>query len=134
MLQDEVAKAIGITKRTLANYEGGNSYPQDRSVYIKLANFFKVDVNYFLTEDEEFITAAAESYGLKGQAQARLILEQAAALFAGGELSDSDQRAFLHSMQDLYLESKEIARDKFTPHKYRKDGTGVQNKPQGSKG
>ena len=119
LLQADVAEAIGVTKRTLANYEGGISYPQDRSIYIKLAKFFNVDVNYFLTEDEEFITAAAESYGLKGQAQAKLILEQAAALFAGGELSDNDQRAFLHSMQDLYLESKEMAKDKFTPKKYR---------------
>lgn len=132
--QADVAAAIGVTKRTLANYEGGTSYPQDRSIYIKLANFFKVDINYFLTEDEEFITAAAESYGAKGQAQAKLILEQAAALFAGGELSENDQIAFLHNMQALYLESKEIARDKFTPHKYRKDGTGMKNTPQGSKG
>jgi len=122
LLQADVAEAIGVTKRTLANYEGGTSYPQDRTIYIKLAKFFEVDVNYFLTEDEEFITAAAESYGLKGQAQAKLILEQAAALFAGGELSDNDQRAFLHSMQDLYLESKEMAKEKFTPKKYRTGG------------
>jgi transcriptional regulator with XRE-family HTH domain len=69
LLQDDLAKAIGVTKRTLRNYEVGTSYPQDRSIYIKLADFFKVDINYFLTEDEEFITAAAESYGVKGQAQ-----------------------------------------------------------------
>ena len=124
LLQADVASAIGVTKRTLINYEGGTSYPQDRSIYIKLAEFFSVDVNYFLTEDEEFITAAAESYGAKGQSQAKLILEQAAALFAGGELSDNDQRAFLHSMQDLYLESKEMAKEKYTPKKYRNGGKG----------
>jgi len=128
LLQDDLAKVIGVTKRTLRNYEVGTSYPQDRSIYIKLADFFKVDINYFLTEDEEFITAAAESYGVKGQAQAKLILEQAAALFAGGELSDSDQRAFLHTMQDLYLESKAVAREKFTPNKYRNDGIEASSK------
>jgi len=124
LLQADVASAIGVTKRTLINYEGGTSYPQDRSIYIKLAEFFSVDVNYFLTEDEEFITAAAESYGAKGQSQAKLILEQTAALFAGGELSDNDQRAFLYSMQDLYLESKEMAKEKYTPKKYRNGGKG----------
>jgi transcriptional regulator with XRE-family HTH domain len=67
LYQEDVAKAIGVTIRTLKNYEGGASYPQDRSVYIKLANFFKVDVNYFLTEDEEFLTMAAESYGKRGK-------------------------------------------------------------------
>ena len=126
--QEDVAKAIGVTKRTLINYEHGTSYPQDRSVYIKLADFFKVDVNYFLTEDEEFITAAAESFGAKGQAQAKLILEQAAALFAGGELSENDQLAFIHTMQDLYLQSKSVAREKFTPNKYRNVGTGASSK------
>jgi len=124
LYQEDVAKAIGITKRTLANYEGGVSHPQDRSIYFKLAEFFDVDVNYFLTENEEFLTAAAENYGKKGLAQANMILEQAAALFAGGDLSETDQIAFLHNMQALFLESKQIARDKFTPNKYRVGGKG----------
>ena len=120
--QEELGEALGITRRTLVNYENGKSYPQDRNVYFKLAEFFKVDVNYFLTENEEFLTLAAESYGKRGQEQANHILEQAAALFAGGELSESDQLAFLHNMQALFLESKDVARKKFTPKKYRKNG------------
>ena len=48
-------------------------------------------------------------------------MEQAAALFAGGELSDDDKLAFLHEMQQLYLDSKDRAREKFTPKKYRDD-------------
>ena len=134
LLQGDVAKSIGVTKRTLANYEGGVSYPQDRSIYIKLAEFFDVDINYFLTENEEFLTLAAESYGKRGQDQANIILEQAAALFAGGELSETDQIAFLHNMQALFLESKEIARNKFTPNKYRSDGADEMKKPIGGKG
>jgi transcriptional regulator with XRE-family HTH domain len=127
--QEELGKAVGITIRTLKNYEGGNSYPQDRNVYFTLAEFFKVDVNYFLTEDEEFLTLAAEGYGKRGQEQANHILGQAAALFAGGELSETDQLAFLHNMQALFLESKEIAREKFTPHKYRKGN--IEKSPKG---
>ena len=128
--QEDAAKGIGVTRRTLINYESGNSYPQDRAVYIKLADFFGVDINYFLTEDEEFLTEAAEKYGRKGQAQANAILEQAAALFAGGELSETDQLAFLHNMQALFLESKEIAREKFTPNRHKK----AKSNPQGGKG
>ena len=124
--QEELSKAISVSIRTLKNYEGGASYPQDRSVYFRLAEFFKMDVNYFLTEDEEYLALVGENYGKRGQAQASLILEQAAALFAGGELSETDQIAFLHNMQALFLESKEIARDKFTPKKYRKTSTGSE--------
>ena len=130
LLQEDVAKAVGITKRTLANYEGGKSHPQDRSIYYKLADFFMVDVNYLLTENEEFLALTAETYGKRGQAQADAILQQAAALFAGGELSETDQLAFLHNMQALFLESKEIARDKFTPNRYKKE----KSNPQGGKG
>ena len=122
LLQEDLGKALGISRRTLINYENGNSYPQDRNVYFKLAEFFNVDVNYFLTEDEEFLTLAAEGYGKRGQAQANHILEQAAALFAGGELSEKDQIAFLHNMQALFLESKEMAKEKFTPNKFRMSG------------
>ena len=118
--QTELANAVGVTRQTIMNYEKGISYPQDRSIYFKLAEQFSVDSNYLLTENEEFLTVAAEQFGKRGQAQADEILEQAAALFAGGELSDTDQIAFLNTMQSLYLEAKGIARDKFTPKKYKK--------------
>ena len=100
--QTEVANAIGMTWRTLANYERHMSHPQDRNVYTKLASFFEVDINYFLTEDDEFLTAAAEMFGKKGQSQAKILLEQTAALFAGGELSDSDKEAFSRGMQSVF--------------------------------
>jgi transcriptional regulator with XRE-family HTH domain len=127
VLQEDVARAVGITRQTLVNYESGTTHPQDRSIYFKLADFYGVDVNYFLTEDEEFLTEAAKNYGKKGHDQAQVLLEQAGALFAGGELSDNDQKAFLHTMQDLYLESKAIAREKFTPKKYRSEPAGSDN-------
>jgi len=119
--KDDIAKATGIKKRTLTNYENGSYHPKDRKVYFTLAEFFNVDVNYFLTEDEEFLTAAAEGYGKKGLEQAEHLLEQAAALFAGGELSEKDKIAFIHHMQALLLDSKKTAREKFTPKKYRKN-------------
>lgn len=113
VFQQELADALGITKRTLANYESGKSYPGSRALYRKMADFFGVDVNYFLAEDEEFLTMAAEMYGKKGQAQAKVILEQAAALFAGGELSERDEIAFLHDIQALFLESKKIEKNRY---------------------
>jgi transcriptional regulator with XRE-family HTH domain len=117
LTQGELALEIGVTMRTLANYENGSRHPQNRSVYYKLADFFEVDVNYFLTEDEEFLALAAEGYGTKGLNQAKLILAQTAALFAGGELSEEDQKSFQLEMQALFFESKDLARAKFAPQK-----------------
>ena len=77
------------------------------------------------TKSEEFITEATALYGRRGQAQAKAILDQTQQLFAGGELSEEDEIAFLRDIQTLYLDSKERAK-KFTPRKYLKDTTADQ--------
>jgi transcriptional regulator with XRE-family HTH domain len=123
LTQGELAKMLEVTRNTLANYERGISHPQDRKIYYKLADFFEVDVNYFLTENEEFLTEVAEKYGRRGLSQAESILEQAAALFAGGGLSETDKEVFLRDMQALFLDSKEQAREKYTPKKHRNKKT-----------
>ena len=116
LTQSEFAEAIGVSRRTLCYYEEGKTYPKNRAIYKKLADYFEMDVNYFLTEDEEFIAEAAEKYGRRGRSQAEAILTQASALFAGGELSDADKEAFVRELQELYFDSKERTK-KFTPKK-----------------
>jgi len=117
---ESLAKFVSPSKRTLINYEKGATYPKHRDVYYELADFFGVDVNYFLTENEEFLAKAADRFGVKGQAQAKILLEEATALFAGGDLSEKDKLGFLHDIRSAYLQSKEIARDKYTPKKHKK--------------
>lgn len=117
--QSELAKLMGVSSRAIQYYENGEGYPRKRELYKKLADFFEVELNYLLTEGAEFIAEASERYGRRGAIQAQLILEQASALFAGGELSEDDQLAFVHEIQHLYLDSKERAREKFTPKKYK---------------
>ena len=119
LMREDIAEAIGVTKWTISNYERGLSYPKNRLIYKKLADFFKVDVNYFLTENDEFLMEAAAHYGNRGRAKAEALLEQVDAMFAGGELSEDDQLAFMGEIQRLYLDSMRRAREKFAPHKYR---------------
>lgn len=118
--QTALGDAVGLSKRTIINYETGNRYPRDRDVYFRLAKKLKVGVNYLLAEDEEFITEAGSRYGSRGETEACLLLDRSAALFAGGELDDDDKLAFLLEIQQLYLESKEYAK-KYTPKKHRKE-------------
>lgn len=58
-----------------------------------------------------------KKYGSRGVAQAKKIKEQTTALFAGGELSEEDQAAFIKEMEALFLDAKADAK-KFTPKKY----------------
>lgn len=117
MSQETLAKELGVTRRTIIAYENGATYPRYRSFYDKLAEIFHVQVDYLRTENEAFMEQVGQMYGRRGQLQARDILEQTAQLFAGGELSDDDQIAFINEMQQLYLDSKIRAR-KFTPKKF----------------
>lgn len=117
--QTELGKYVGVTLRTVRGWEVEGRYPKKREIYSQLAEVLGCDLSYLLTEEESFITTASELYGSRGAKQAEHILEQTAAMFAGGDLSEDDQIAFLNEIQSLYLDSKKRAK-KFTPKKYRK--------------
>ena len=120
LTQEELAKALGLSKRTIINYEVNGKYPRNRDVYYKLAEVLNLEPTFLLTEDEEFIMSAGSQYGSRGTKGAAQLLHQTATLFAGGELSDDDKLAFVTEIQQLYLDSKERAK-KFTPQKYWKN-------------
>ena len=101
--QEELAKALGVSLRTITNYESGECYPRKRDIYHKLAELFHTEENYFLNEDEEFLLSAAEKYGAKGAKQAQALVD-----------------VMMKALQDAYWIAKEKNK-KFTPKKYRKD-------------
>ena len=121
--QGDLAAKISVSARSVASYEAGTSYPRYKEVYEALAAALGVDVNYLRTEDEEFLEDVGQQFGSRGQRQATAILEEARQLFAGGELSEEDQIAFLTEMQQLFLDSKQRAK-KFTPIRYRRENDG----------
>lgn len=43
--QEEVAKELGITRATYANYEAGKTQP-DFDILLKIANYFNVSLDY----------------------------------------------------------------------------------------
>ena len=121
LTQTQLASQVGLTKRTIINYETGTSYPRDRKIYTMLAGTLDVELNYLLTEDEEFITEAGLKYGSRGEAEARELLTRTSAMFAGGDLDDDDKLAFLLEIQELYLQAKGIARKKYNSKKGKKE-------------
>jgi transcriptional regulator with XRE-family HTH domain len=116
--QEETAKACGISRRTYIGYEQEGRYPRNREVYSRLADFFDVDQNYLLTEDENFVTSAAERYGSRGKHQAEQLVTELSGMFAGGELSEEDKDAVMLALQKAYWACKEDNK-KYTPKKYR---------------
>ena len=118
--QEELAKALGVSLRTITNYESGERYPKKREIYYKLAELFHTEENYFLNEDEDFLLTAVEKHGSKGAKQARELMEEVSGLFAGGNIADEDLDEMMRGIQEAYWIAKEKNK-KYTPKKYRKD-------------
>lgn len=85
MSQTDLAKSIGVSLRTVRGWEVEGRYPRDRELYNKLSNSLGCDVSYLMTDEENFITAAAEQYGSRGAKQAQAILEQTAWIYRCAE-------------------------------------------------
>ena len=57
--QQELANLLGVSLRTITNYESGERYPQRRELYSRLGEIFHVDPDYFLTERDEPVEITA---------------------------------------------------------------------------
>ena len=121
MTQTALGEAVGAALRTVRGWEMEGRYPKSREIYQKLADVLGCDISYLMSEEEEFLLGVKEEFGSRGAAQARSILEQTSALFAGGTLSEEDQLQFVMDIQTLFLDSKKKAR-KYAPKKHREDG------------
>ncbi len=119
MTQSQLASLINVTTRTLQNYETGRSYPKNQSIIMKLCGVFNCEPNVFLTPEDDFLQEVAQNYGSRGVRQAQNIIAQTNALFAGGELDEADQEAFMQAITEIYFESKRKAK-KYAPNKFKK--------------
>lgn len=122
--QTELGKLCGLSLRTIRNYEVDGRYPKQREVYSKLAAALGCDVNYLLSENEEFVLQAKQTYGYQGARDAEELIADISALFAGGELSEDAKDGVMRALQDAYWMAKEKNREKYTPKKHRNKSDG----------
>ncbi len=124
LTQNELAKAVGVSQRTIASYESGGAIAR-RSTTEKLAKALKVSVKYLTDPDcqdpkadiekDGYIEEARTLFGSKGAQDVDALLADNAALFAGGELSQDQKDAFFEAVMKAYITCKEQARVKFGP-------------------
>lgn len=124
--QSELAEKTGISERSLYTYEQTGTLPRSSNLR-KIAEALNVSVSYLLDDEETdpskniehdiFIANSKNEFGYKGAREATEILSRASALFAGGELDDAAKEFFFQSLMEVYLDSKQEARKKFSPKK-----------------
>ena len=122
--QQQLADAIGVSRRTIINYESG-IYPRDRNQFKRLAEVLETNEDYLLTESEQFEAEAYMRYGARGIKQAQALTDELASLFAaGGELEEEDMKAMIDALQEAFwiakLENRKYGRRKEKPEENEK--------------
>ena len=121
LTQAELANKIGMTTRAIQNYESGNRIPKS-AVLEKIAEGLGVTIDDLASEDDKFVIQATEQYGSRGKVDAQLLIENANALFAGGDITEEDKTYVMEALQEAYWRAK-IKNKRHIPKKYRKDNS-----------
>ena len=120
LTQTELAEAVGVTLRTVQNYEGKNLFPKNQDVVNKLCRVLDTTPDYLISDNDIFINEANEKYGSRGRKSAEKVISEVSAFFFGGELPEEDRDNVMQAIQEAYWRSKEKNK-KYIPKKYRKD-------------
>lgn len=122
LTQDELATQVGVSRRTITAYECTNAVAR-RSTITRLAKALKVSVKYLLDDDctdpladiekDAHVEEARRLYGASGARDVEALLNENAALFAGGELSQEEKDAFFEAVMRAYVACKDEAKHKF---------------------
>ena len=127
--QTELAQAVGLTQRSLTNYECGRAIPRPATIR-KLAEALDVTVEYLTNDatddpdarraEEAQIEAARAQFGSKGAREAADLLERNRAFLAGGTVDQETKDAFFQALMTAYVTAKAAASETFTPKSKRK--------------
>ncbi|EIJ79173.1 immunity repressor protein [Bacillus methanolicus PB1] len=127
--QEEIAQKIGISRARLSHYETGRSEP-DSETLKKLADFYGVSTDYLLgsenakkpSDDLPPLTEKDERDIARDLEKMLNDLENKEALSFHGEPMDEETKEALRlSLESSLRFAKQLAKQKFTPKKYRKE-------------
>lgn len=120
----DVSKATGITKSTFSDWKSGRSKPKQDKLQ-KIADYFGVSLEYLTTGKEKEwkpTLSEKEHIDIGRDVQATLnALDSNTGLMFDGEILDEETKEYLESaLKTAFTNAKIMAKEKYTPNKYRK--------------
>ena len=106
--QDEFAKLIGVSKRTLLLSEQGKRFPKQKEVYEKIAELMNCDYNFLMGEEDLFLEEVSNRYGTGEVAKVRALADGVSSMFAGGTLPEEDIESAFQAITQAYWKAKDM--------------------------
>jgi len=119
LTQTELAEKVGVSLRTLQNYESNTNYPVNMMIVKKMADALGVNTNDLLEETDYEIIEAGVRGGSKAQKEVFHLVNKIRAMFTGNELDDDDKDAAIRALIDAYWDAKKD-NPKYSPYRYRR--------------
>jgi len=121
--QTQLADSVGVTQRSLTDYECGRATPRKHTLR-KLAEAVGVTVEYLSRDDvddpqagklrEERLNTARDMFGSRGEKEMAELLERNTAFLAGGDVDQEAKDAFFEALMTAYITCKNEARARFS--------------------
>ena len=108
MTKVELAKAAGVTTRTLYSYESGDRRPSNIEVVQRIAAALGTSMEKLLDTGESLVVEAHERGGARAARDIDSLVGEVTGLFAGGSLSDDALDGAMRALNEAYW----IAKDK----------------------
>ena len=107
LTQSELAKKVGVTLRTIQNYESGFRKATNINIIRKLAEVLETDVDELLDTGEKLEAEAYAKGGRRSAMDINELVEEVTALFADGKLSEDAMDGAMRALNDAYWIAKE---------------------------
>lgn len=107
MSQTELAVRVGLTTRTIQNYELGSRMPQNMEIVQKLADALGTTSDYLMGNDDRRVLAAYIKGGSEAARDVEALVSEISGLFAGGELEEDEKDAVMAALTRAYWDAKE---------------------------
>ncbi|MDO4623608.1 MAG: helix-turn-helix transcriptional regulator [Eubacteriales bacterium] len=118
MTQEQLAKAAGMTARTIQNYEMGARRPKNDTIIEKLAAAIGCTYEELMGISDVYIMDAQAKGGTQAARDVEALVEEVVGLFAGGSMDEESMDGVYRALTEAYWEAKDRNR-KYTPKKYR---------------
>ena len=107
LTQVELANKVGVSTRTIQNYESGFRKANNIEIVRKLAEVLGTDVDELLDTGEKLEADAYTKGGRRSAMDINELVEEVTGLFAGGKLSEDAMDGAMRALNDAYWIAKE---------------------------